>query len=53
MEDYVDAMDTNGTTTLRHEENTYLEDNAPWTDNTLACADSTRLRTEEGSGLKY
>src|ERR1700720_2341567 len=38
MEDHVDAMDTNGsvvTGSLRREENTYLEDNAPWTDDSF------------------
>jgi len=38
MEDHIDAMDTNSsivTGSLRREENTYLEDNAPWTDNSF------------------
>jgi RHS repeat-associated protein len=38
MEDHVDAMDTNGaivTSPLRREDNSYTEDQAPWTDNTF------------------
>jgi len=38
LEDHVDAMDTNAsivTGSLRREENSYLEDNAPWTDNSF------------------
>jgi len=33
MEDHVDAMDTDGTTGLRQELNSYSEDTVPWMDN--------------------